>query len=216
MTVTSAIKIIASHYAPMDAKIPAKYRDTVIEDMLIGRKGDGKLDRKALTFYCMDAAIYQNDFDVPGKINGVRMAGNQLTKENITELIVAIDKHKVKYVIVMGHENSDSACGMSHVSKHEEHMAEEFAKRRGASVEKARPIISRYLSCKDIGDAKENVISQLKWLSNLEENGIPIVPGDVELVGMYYTKDRKVELLAWTEGGRLVRYGAGGKVEQFM
>lgn len=180
----------------MDAKIPAKYKDTVIEYMLSGKKGDGKLDRQALVVCCMDAAIYAGDFDVPGKLDYVRLAGNQLTGENITELLVATDKHKVKYIVVMGHENADGACGMSHVSGHEEHVAAEFAKRRGVPVEKARPIISKYLSGKDIGDAKENVTNQLRRLRDLEINGVRIVPDDVELVGMYYyAKDRKVRLV---------------------
>lgn len=180
----------------MDAQIPARYKDTVIEYMLSGRKGDGKLDRQALVFYCMDAAVYHESFDVPGKLDGVRMAGNQLTKENITELIVAIDKHKVKYVVVMGHENADGACGMSHVSGHEEHIAEEFARRRGIPIERARPIISRYISGKDIGDSVENVRRQVDFIRGLEENGVRIVPPDVEVLGMYYhAKDRKVGLV---------------------
>ncbi len=176
-------------------KMPAKYKDTVIEYMLTGSKGDGKLDRQALVVCCMDAALYTGDFDVPGKLDYIRLAGNQLTKENITELLVATDKHKVKYIVVMGHENADSACGMSHVSAHAEHVAEEFAKRRGMPVERARPIISKYLSGKDIGDAVENVKKQVGLIRNLEEDGVRIVPEDVELVGMYYTKDRKVRLV---------------------
>lgn len=124
----------------MDAKIPAKYKDTVIEHMLTGRKGDGKLDRQALVVCCMDAALYAGDFDVPGKLDYIRLAGNQLTEENITELLVATEKHKVKYIVVMGHETPDGACGMSQVSGHEKHIAREFAKRRGASAEDVLPI----------------------------------------------------------------------------
>lgn len=202
----------------MDAKIPAKYKDTVIEHMLAGEKGDGRLDRQALVVCCMDAALYTGDFDVPGKLDYVRLAGNQLTKENITEILVG-EKHDVDYIIFIGHETQDGACGMSHVGEHEKHIAEAFAKRRGVSVEKAGPIISRYLSGKDIGDAKENVINQLKWLRNLEENGVSIVPKDVELVGMYYTKNRKVELLAWEDDGgpggnrQLMHYAKDGEIE---
>ncbi len=201
-------------------KMPEKYKGTVIEYMLTGNnKGDGTrrfswrnrwwrkecmspgndrdetLDRQALVVCCMDAAIYAGDFDVPGKLDYIRLAGNQLTEENVTELLVATDKHKVKYIVVMGHETADGACGMSHISEHEEHVAEKFAERRGIPVEGARPIISKYLSMKDIGDARENVANQLRWLRDLEINGVRIVPKDVELVGMYYTKDRKVELV---------------------
>lgn len=182
----------------MDAKVgmSAKYKDTVIECMLTGKKGDGRLDRQALVVCCMDAAVYANDFDVPGKLDYLRLAGNQLTEENITELLVATDKHNVKYIVVMGHENADSACGMSHISDHEKQLAEEFAKRRNANTEDVLPIVSRWLSEKDVGDARENVANQLKWLRDLEINGVRIVPQDVELVGMYYAKDRKVRLVS--------------------
>lgn len=51
----------------------------------------------------------------------------------------------------------------------------------------------------------------------MKENDVPIVPNDVNLVGMCY-KDRKLELLAWEDegpdGGRqLMRYAHDGKIE---
>lgn len=53
---------------------------------------------------------------------------------------------------------------------------------------------------------------------SLEENDVPIVPKDIDLVGMYYTRDRKVELLAWEDDGpdgnrQLMRYAHDGKIE---
>lgn len=114
-------------------KIPARYRNTVIEKMLKGEKGDKKLDRQALVFRCMDAALYVKDFDVPGKLDYGSSAGNIVTKKNGKELIVAIYEHDVKYMVVMGHE----PCGMSGISKHADRIAEEMAKRTGASVEDA-------------------------------------------------------------------------------
>lgn len=195
-------------------KLPVRYKNTVIEKMFTGKKGDKKLDRQALVFRCMDAALYTEDFDVPGKLDYGSSAGNRVTQANITELFVAIDKHDVKYIVVMGHETPDGACGMSRVSEHEEHIAEKIARRRGVSVEKVMPLVVKYMSEEDIGDPRQNVVNQLKWLKSLEENDVSIVPKDMDLVGMYYTKDRKVELLAWTEEGRLMRYAPGGKVEQ--
>lgn len=45
--------------------------------MLAGKKGNEELDRQALVFRYMDAALYVKDFDVPGKLDYGSSAGNR-------------------------------------------------------------------------------------------------------------------------------------------